>query len=160
MDDRWRWWLAWQSALQILGNDEWRPDEERQSAAHSIGHRWKIFLRKSQAPVTEQAIKWREEISLFSKEDKPISILIPRSPNIFTKIIISLLFNEASFKKILRNTTCSFDHFPDILIATWSLMMVMRPPPSRSSLSTRPSRVLPRIKLCNIGLFFAFYFAN
>ena len=26
------------------------------------------------------------------------------------------------------------------------MMMVMRPPPSRSSLSTRPSRVLPRIK--------------
>ena len=49
-------------------------------------------------------------------------------------------------KRFLRNTTCSFDHFPDILIATWSMMMVMRPPPSRSSLSTRPSRVLPRIK--------------
>ena len=56
MDDRWQQRLA--SALQILGNDEWRLDEQRQSAATSIIGR-KIFLRKSHKP-SPRTTKWPE----------------------------------------------------------------------------------------------------
>ena len=53
MDDRSEQRLA--SALQILGNDEWRLDEQRQSAATSISVR-KIFLRKSQALAMDNKV--------------------------------------------------------------------------------------------------------
>ena len=53
MDDRWQQRLA--SALQILRNDEWRLDEQRQSAATSIIGK-KIFLRKSQSLATDNKV--------------------------------------------------------------------------------------------------------
>ena len=57
------------------------------------------------------------------------------------------------FRRFLRNTTCSFDHFPDILIVTWSMMVVMRPPPSRHK-----SRILPRIRFMQHRTIFCILF--